>query len=49
MFDLLFEYVDDGDTVGITIHNEVNESDKLIGFSFRKKDQISSDAIWNLF
>jgi hypothetical protein len=36
MFDHLLENVDDGDTVGITNHNEVNQSDKPIGFSFRR-------------
>ena len=35
--------------VGITIRNEVNQTDKPIGFSFRRKDQISSDVIWGVF
>ena len=35
--------------VGITIRNEVNQCDKQIGFSFRRKDQISSDVIFNVF
>ena len=35
--------------VGITIHKEVNESDKPIGFSFRRKDQLSPDLIWSVF
>jgi len=34
--------------VGITRHNEVNLSDKPIGFSFRRKDQVSSDVIWSV-
>jgi len=35
--------------VGIAVHNEVNQSDKPIGFSFRRKDQLSSDVIWSVF
>ena len=30
-FDRVLEYVGDADMVGITIHKEVNKSDKLIG------------------
>jgi hypothetical protein len=36
LFDHLLENVDDGDMVGITIHNEVNQSKKPRGFSFRR-------------
>jgi len=46
----LFEYAlqncDDSDMVGITISNEVNLTDKAIGISFRRKDQITPDVIW---
>jgi hypothetical protein len=35
--------------VGIAIRNEVNQSDKLIGISFRRRDQISGDVIWSVF
>jgi hypothetical protein len=35
--------------VGITISNEVNVGDKAIGFSFRRKDQITPDVIWSVF
>jgi hypothetical protein len=49
----LFEYalrdVSDNDMVGITIQNEVNQNDKVIGFSFRRKDQLSEDVIWSVF
>jgi hypothetical protein len=34
--------------VGVTIRNEVNEHDKPVGFSFRRKDQVSRDVIWNV-
>jgi len=48
----LFEYAlrncDDSDMVGITITNEVNVSDKAIGISFRRKDQITSEVIWSV-
>ena len=34
--------------VGITIQNEVNQNDKAIGISFRRKDQLSGDVIWSV-
>jgi len=49
----LFEYAlrdcQDSDMVGLTIRNEVNVQDKPIGFSFRRKDQISENVIWSVF
>jgi len=49
----LFEYalqdVSDGDMVGITIQNQVNQIDKPIGISFRRKDQLSGEVIWGVF
>jgi hypothetical protein len=48
----LFEYAlrncSDSDIVGITIRNEVNEQDKPLGFSFRRKDQVYRYVIWNV-
>ena len=35
--------------VGITISNEVNVADKVIGISLRRKDQITPDVIWSVF
>jgi len=35
--------------VGITIHNKVNQNDKPIGISFRRKDQLSGEVIWSVF
>jgi hypothetical protein len=35
--------------VGVAIRNEVNQSDKPIGISFRRTDQISGDEIWSVF
>ena len=41
----LFEHalrdLEDSDMVGITISNEVEEKDRTIGMSFRRKDQIT--------
>ena len=34
---------------GLTIHNEDNVQDKPIGFSFRRKDQISEEVIRSVF
>jgi hypothetical protein len=35
--------------VGNTINNEVNQNNKPIGISFRRKDQLSGDVIWSVF
>jgi hypothetical protein len=35
--------------VGITISNEENVQDKLIGISFRRRDQLTPDVIWSVF
>jgi hypothetical protein len=49
----LFEHVlqdaQDSDMVGVAIRNEVNQSVKPIGISFRRRDQISGDMIWSVF
>jgi hypothetical protein len=49
----LFEHalrdVDATDMVGLTIQNRVNQNDKPIGISFRRKDQLSGDVIWSVF
>ena len=49
----LFEYAlrvcQDSDMAGLTIRNEDNVQDKPIGFSFRRKDQISEEVIWSVF
>jgi hypothetical protein len=48
----LFEHVLQGvqysDMVGIAIRNEVHQSDKPIGISFRRMDQTSGDVIWSV-
>jgi hypothetical protein len=35
--------------VGLTIQNRVNQNDKPIGISYRRKDQLSGDVIWSVF
>jgi len=49
----LFEYalqdMNDSGMVGITIQNQVNQNDKAIGISFRRKDQLSGEVIWIVF
>jgi len=37
LFDHVLGDLGDSDMVGIAIHNDVNQSDKPIGFSFRRK------------
>ena len=41
--------VGDSDKVGITIQNQVNQIDKPIGISFRRKDHLSADVRWSMF
>ena len=43
LFQHALNEVDDSDMVGITIQNQVNQNDKPIGISFRRKDQLSGD------
>ena len=49
----LFEHalrdLEDSDMVGITISNEVEVKDRVIGISFRRKDQTPGDVIWSVF
>jgi len=49
----LFEYalqdMSESDMVGITIQNQLNQNDKPIGISFRRKDQLSGEVIWSVF
>ena len=49
----LFEYamqdVSDSDMVGITIQNYVNQYNKPVGISFRRKDQLSGQVLWTVF
>jgi len=40
---------DDSDMVGVSIPNEVNMRDKAIGITFRRKDQLSTDVILNVW
>ena len=35
--------------MGITTHNPVNQNDKPIVLSFRRKDQLAGDEIWSVF
>ena len=49
----LFEHalrdVDYSDIVGMTVQNQLNQNEKPIGISFRRKDQLSGDVIWSVF
>ena len=41
--------VGDGDMVGITIENQVNQNDKPMEISLRRKNYLSGDVIWSVF
>jgi hypothetical protein len=50
MFDYALRNVDGGDMVWLVIYHEgTGQEDKPIGFSFRRRDQLSTEAIWRLF
>jgi len=49
LFESVLSDVGDSDMVWIAIQNQVNENDKPIGISFRRKDQLSGDVIWSVF
>jgi hypothetical protein len=48
LFEHVLHDVQYSDMVGVAIRNEVNQSDKPIGLSFRRRDQISGDVIWSV-
>jgi hypothetical protein len=48
VFEHVLQDVQDSDMVRVAIRNEVNQSDKPIGLSFRRRDQISVDEIWSV-
>jgi hypothetical protein len=48
MFQHVLHDVQDSDMVGLAIRNEVNQSDKPIGLSFKRRDQMSGDVIWRV-
>jgi len=48
-FENALQDVSYGDVVGITVQNQVNQNDKPIGISFRRKGQLSGEVIWRVF
>jgi len=48
LFEHALQNLSYSDMVGITTQNRVNQNDKPIGISFRRKDQIAGDVIWNV-
>ena len=49
LFQHALQGASDSDMVGITIQNGINQNDKPIGISFRRKDQLFGDVIWSVF
>jgi hypothetical protein len=49
LFEHVLHDVQGSDMVGVAIRNKVNQSDKPIGLSFRRRDQMSGDVLWSLF
>jgi hypothetical protein len=48
LFGHALQNLSNSDMVGITINNRVNQRDKPIGISFRRKDQLAGDVIWRV-
>ena len=49
LFEHALQDVGHGHMVGIALHNEVNQSKRPIGISFRRRDRLSGDVIWSVF
>jgi hypothetical protein len=49
MFEHVLQDVQDSAMVGAAIRNEINQCDKTIGISLRRRDQISGNVIWSVF
>jgi hypothetical protein len=50
LFDYALRNVDGRDMFGLVIHHEgTGQRDKPIGFSFRRRDQLSTEVIWRHF
>jgi hypothetical protein len=50
LFDYASRNVEDRDMVGLVIHLEgTGQRDKPMGFSFRRRDQLSTEVIWRHF
>ena len=49
LFEHVLQDVGDADMVGVAIYNEVNQSDRPIGISVRRRNQLSGDVIWSVF
>ena len=41
--------MNDSDLVGLRIRNTENVQDKVVGISFRRRDQLKPDLVWKLF
>ena len=48
LFRHALQNLSDSDMVGIKIQNRVNQNDKPIGISFRRKEQLAGDVIMSL-
>jgi len=46
LFEHATQNLSDSDMVGITIQNRVNQNDKPIAITFRRKDHLAGDVIW---
>jgi hypothetical protein len=49
LFEHVLQGVADRDMVGVSIPNDVNQNDRAVGISFRRRDLLSADVIWSVF
>ena len=49
LYEHALQNLSDSEMVGITIHNRVNQNNKPIGLSCRRKHQLAGDVIWRVF
>jgi hypothetical protein len=49
LFEHALQGAADGDMVGVSIRNDVNQTDRSVCISFRRRGQLSTDVIWSVF
>jgi len=49
LFDNAIQNVSNSDMVEINIQNQVKQNNKLVGISFKQKDQLCGEVLWSVF
>jgi hypothetical protein len=49
LFEHALQGTADSDMFGVAIRNDLNQNDRALGISFRRRDQLSAEVIWSVF